>query len=183
MEMVLIIAERTRCDEIKRLFPPGMCAFVRAESETEARRKTLDFNFSLVVVDLMLGISASKDISIFASMQDVDTILLVPEDLHTHFASLMLKYGVYVSVFSRESLTAVFSAICVSRERIRKVEEKNKKLLLRLKNEKLITEAKCLLSSKKGLSESEAHSYIERKAMNCRISLTDAAMSIINQLS
>ena len=48
---------------------------------------------------------------------------------------------------------------------------------------KLLTEAKCLLARKSGMSEAEAHSYIEKKAMNCRISLSDAAMGIVRELS
>ena len=33
------------------------------------------------------------------------------------------------------------------------------------------------------MSEAEAHSFIEKKAMNCRISLEDAAVGIIRELS
>ena len=33
------------------------------------------------------------------------------------------------------------------------------------------------------MSEEEAHAYIEKKAMNCRISLLDAAMTIVRELS
>ena len=161
METVLVVAERARCDEIKRLFLPGGYAFIRAESEKEARMKLLDFQLSLVIVDAMLPGSASMDTAVFAASMDADT----------------------VSGSSRDSFSAVLGAISVAREKIRKAEEKNRKLLLRLKNEKLLTEAKCLLAGRRGMSEAEAHSYIEKKAMNCRISLEDAAVGIIRELS
>ena len=114
---------------------------------------------------------------------DADTILIVPDELSSHMAAMMMKHGVYVSGSSRDSFSAVLGAISVAREKIRKAEEKNRKLLLRLKNEKLLTEAKCLLAGRRGMSEAEAHSYIEKKAMNCRISLEDAAVGIIRELS
>ena len=182
METVLVVAERARCDEIKRLFLPGGYAFIRAESEKEARMKLLDFQLSLVIVDAMLPGSASKDIAMFAASMEADTILIVPEGLSSHMAAMM-KHGVYVSGSSRDSFSAVLGAISVAREKIRKAEEKNRKLLLRLKNEKLLTEAKCLLAGRRGMSEAEAHSFIEKKAMNCRISLEDAAVGIIRELS
>ena len=183
METVLVVAERARCDEIKRLFLPGGYAFIRAESEKEARMKLLDFQLSLVIVDAMLPGSASKDIAVFAASMDADTILIVPDEISSHMAAMMMKHGVYVSGSSRDSFSAVLGAISVAREKIRKAEEKNRKLLLRLKNEKLLTEAKCLLAGRRGMSEAEAHSYIEKKAMNCRISLEDAAVGIIRELS
>lgn len=183
METVLVVAERTRGDEIKKLLYPGGYAFIRAESEREARMKILDYQLSLVIVDAMLPGSSAKDISIFAASQEVDTVLLLPEELFGHVAGMMMKYGVYTALFSRDSIIAVSSAISVAREKIRSAEEKNRKLLMRLRNEKLLTEAKCLLAGKKGMNEAEAHIYIEKKAMNCRISLLDAAMSIVRELS
>ena len=140
METVLVVAERTRGDEIKKLLYPGGYAFIRAESEREARMKILDYQLSLVIVDAMLPGSSAKDISIFAASQEVDTILLLPEELFGHVAGIMMKYGVYTALFSRDSIMAVSSAISVAREKIRSAEEKNRKLLMRLRNEKLLTE-------------------------------------------
>ena len=183
MEMVLVVAERTRCDEIRKLLSLGGYAFIRAENEKEARMKILDLQLSLVIVDALLPGSAAKDISIFAASQDIDTLLIAPEELVGHIALMMQKHGVYAAAADRDSLATVFNAIRVSRERIRKAEERNRKLLDRLRNEKLLTEAKCLLAGKKGMNEAEAHIYIERKAMNCRISLADAAIGIVRELS
>ena len=183
METVLIVAERARYDEIKKLLMPGGYAFIRAESGREARRKILDISLSLAIVDAQLPDGSAKEISIFASSQEVDTVMIVPDALGAHMADAMAKYGVYVTSPDVDCMAAVSNAILVSRERIRKAEEKNRKLLERLRNEKLLTEAKCLLARHRKLSEAEAHSYIEKKAMDCRISLADAAMSIVRELS
>ncbi len=183
MEMVLLVAEHSRCDEIRKLLCLGGYAFIRAENEKEARMKILDLQLSLVIVDAMLPGSTAKNVSVFAASQDVDTVLIVPDELASHVALVMRKYGVYVGAANRDSLAAVLNAISVAREKIRKADERNRKLLDRLRNEKLLTEAKCLLAGRRGMSEEEAHCYIERKAMDCRISLADAAMSIVRELS
>ena len=96
-------------------------------------------------------------------------------------ADAMLRSGVYVSNIGE--LGTTLRAVRVAREKIRKLDEKNRKLLERLRNERVLSEAKCLLSNRKAMSEKEAHRYIERKAMDCRISLSDAAMSIVRELS
>ena len=46
---------------------------------------------------------------------------------------------------------------------------------------RLISEAKLLLIQKKKLTEDEAHKYIERYAMNNRITIGLAARTIINE--
>lgn len=183
METVLVVAERTRCDGIRKLLPPGGYALIRAESEREARMRILDLQLSLAIVDAMLPGNAPKDIAVFAASQDIDTILIAPEELAMHIAAMMRQHGVYTAADSRDSLSAVLGAVSVARERIRKAEERNRKLLARLQNEKLLTEAKCLLAGRKGMSEAEAHACIERKAMDCRISLADAAIGIVRELS
>ena len=183
METVLVVAERTRCDELRKLLPPGAYAFIRAGSEQEARMKILDFQLSLVIVDAMLPGSVPEDVSVFAASQGIDTLLVVPGDLAAHAAGMMRGRGVYSAAADRCCIAAVLDAIGVARERIRKAEAQNSRLLMRLQNEKLLTEAKCLLAAKKGMSEPEAHSYIEKKAMDCRISLADAAICIVRELS
>ncbi len=145
--------------------------------------KILDFQLSLVIVDAMLPGSVPEDVSVFAASQGIDTLLVVPEDLAAHAAGMMRGRGVYSAAADRCCIAAVLDAIGVARERIRKAEAQNSRLLMRLQNEKLLTEAKCLLAAKKGMSEPEAHSYIEKKAMDCRISLADAAICIVRELS
>ncbi len=183
METVLLVAERARYDEMKKLLSPGAYAFLRAENMKEARMKILDSQLSFVIVDAMLPGTLSKEISVFAAMQDADVILIVAEDIVRHVATMMRKYGVYTAAANKESVFTALNSIRVARERIAKAEEKNLKLLARLRNEKMLTEAKCLLAGKRNMSEQEAHSYIEKKAMDCRISLTDAALSVIRELS
>lgn len=181
METVLLVAEQSRFDEIKKLFYPGSYAFLRASSEREAKGKLLDLSPSFVIVDF--EIQGAKEISIFSAMREIDTLVLAPGPIIFHIREIMMNYGVYTSSLNREELESVLSAIRVSKQRIRKIEEKNKKLLERFKREKLLTEAKCLLAGKRGMSEAEAHSYIEKKAMDRRISLIDAAMSILRELA
>ena len=70
MEMVLIAAERSRCDMIKKTLAAGRYALFRAESGKEARMKILDLSLSLVIVDASLPDGSAKEVSVLAQKQD-----------------------------------------------------------------------------------------------------------------
>ena len=51
METVLVVAEHSRFDEIKKLFALDGFVFIRAESEKSLKMKIFDLSFSFVIVD------------------------------------------------------------------------------------------------------------------------------------
>lgn len=183
METVLLVAERTKCDELERLIGPSDHAFIRAQSARDARMRILDLQLSLVVVDALFAGSAAKDTAIFAAEQGIDTLVVAPESILGHVADIMRRHGVHVACADRSCIYAVLNSIEVARGNVSRLEEKNRKLLSRLGNEKLLCEAKCLLAARRGMSEAQAHEYIEKRAMDRRIGLTDAARGVVRELS
>ena len=177
METVLLVAERTKCDELERLIGPSGHAFIRAQSARDARMRILDLQLSLVAG------SAAKDTAIFAAEQGIDTLVVAPESILGHVADIMRRHGVHVACADRSCIYAVLNSIEVARGNVSRLEEKNRKLLSRLGNEKLLCEAKCLLAARRGMSEAQAHEYIEKRAMDRRIGLTDAARGVVRELS
>ena len=165
MEMVLIAAERSRCDMIKKTLAAGRYALFRAESGKEARMKILDLSLSLVIVDASLPDGSAKEVSVLASERGFDTIYIVPDALVQHMAETMEKYGVYVA--GTGELAAVFRTLRVSRNKISRAEEKNRKLLERLKNEKMLTKAKCLLARYKAMSVAQTPIWPNRSVLIC----------------
>ena len=130
METVLLVAERARYDEMKKLLSPGAYAFLRAENMKEARMKILDSQLSFVIVDAMLPGTLSKEISVFAAMQDADVILIVAEDIVRHVATMMRKYGVYTAAANKETGATVFGYYVDDPERFGIVEfDKNGKAI------------------------------------------------------
>ena len=65
------------------------------------------------------------------------------------------------------------------RHRIYALQKENRQLRQRLEDLRVISRAKCLLIAEKHMSEDEAHSYIEKKAMDFRQSKRDIADEII----
>ena len=56
----------------------------------------------------------------------------------------------------------------------------NKRLEDKIEELKLVDRAKCLLIMHEGMDEQEAHKYIEKKAMDLRISRREVAQKIIS---
>ena len=59
------------------------------------------------------------------------------------------------------------------------IQIENKKLLQKIEDIRIIDRAKCLLISYLNMSEPEAHKYIERQAMDMRITKRQVAEGII----
>ena len=69
--------------------------------------------------------------------------------------------------------------LLATRERIRKIEKKNRSFEEKMKEIKAVNHAKWLLIENEGLNEAEAHKFIEKEAMNKRLTRMELASSII----
>jgi response regulator NasT len=65
------------------------------------------------------------------------------------------------------------------RERVKRIEKENIELRLKIDELRIVGKAKCLLIEKHGMSEPEAHRYIEKQAMDMRITKYRVAEEIL----
>ena len=70
-----------------------------------------------------------------------------------------------------------------SRMRVYNLQKENHRLRRQMEDMRLISRAKCLLIAEKHMSEDEAHSYIEKQAMNYRQTKRDIAEEIIRSFT
>lgn len=66
-------------------------------------------------------------------------------------------------------------------ERIARLEEENSRLREKLSAEKAVGRAKCLLVERQGLTEAQAHRYIEKMAMDQQEKRQSVAERIIQE--
>lgn len=69
--------------------------------------------------------------------------------------------------------------LCATRERLRKVEERQATVEEKIEEIRLVNRAKWLLIECLSMSEAEAHRYIEKQSMDLRISKREVAQKII----
>ena len=89
----------------------------------------------------------------------------------------------YVYVNSRENIMQMVAqnlrVLCATRERMRQMEAKQATVEERIEEIRLVNRAKWLLIECLGMTEPEAHRYIEKQSMDQRISKREVAESVI----
>lgn len=152
-----------------------------SSSAVSAKKLLLDIEFSLVIIETPLADGSGREIAITASsIPALDVVLFTNASQVVTLAAALERYGIFVVGKNAgiEEVLTLLRLLRTARHRMEKLEEKNAKLLRRIKEERLLCEAKCLLAQKLNMSEEEAHHYIEHRAMDERVSLMDAALII-----
>lgn len=108
-------------------------------------------------------------------------LMLVKADLADTVSERVEQDGVVVVTkpISRAVFYQSLHLVNSVRHRIYALQKENRQLRQRLEDLRVISRAKCLLIAEKHMSEDEAHSYIEKKAMDFRQSKRDIADEII----
>ncbi len=95
------------------------------------------------------------------------------------------KRKIGITVLARPISTGTFvSAIQMLGAMSRKIQrllEENAKLQRKLEDERYVSRAKALLIEKQGMTEGEAHKYLERQAMNGSVTRREVALKIIRE--
>lgn len=154
----------------------------KATSSAAARRILNSKNFDLVLINTPLSDELGHDLCMFVyENTDSGIVLMVKQQLQDEFSYKLNKIGVMVigkpldkSVFI-QSLNLALSV----HSRLAGVNKENEKLHEKVEELKLVNRAKFILMDYLNMTESDAHHYIEKKAMNLRISKVEAAKEIL----
>ena len=155
---------------------------VHAKSVAEAQRRLLEGTNDIVIINaplpddfgLRLAISTCTDSS-------SGVLLLVKNDLYNEIYTKAMPYGVLTLSKPTNSQLIVQSlrVLCATRERLRQMEQKQMSVEKKIEEIRLVNRAKWLLIECLGMKESDAHRYIEKQAMDLRISKSEMAENII----
>ncbi|MCR4695608.1 MAG: ANTAR domain-containing protein, partial [Pseudobutyrivibrio sp.] len=117
-----------------------------------------------------------------ASKNLCQVILFVKEEIFEATLEAVEKYGI-LTIAKPVNRQMFWAAIKMSKAltvRMSIANDKIRRLQIKLDETKLVSQAKCLLIANKGLSEEEAHRYIEKQAMDQRTSRVAIADSIVD---
>ncbi len=109
-------------------------------------------------------------------------ILLAKAEIADSVAEKVEDDGVFVvpKPLSRVLFMQALRMTRAARSRLSGLQNENRRLQKRIEDIRLVDRAKCLLIECCGMSEPEAHSYIEQQAMNRRCPKRDIAQGIID---
>ena len=108
-------------------------------------------------------------------------LLFVKSELIDEISAKGLEYG--VATIPKPTAAALISQslqlLCAQRERLLRTAEKQRDIEEQIAEMRIVNRAKWLLIEQKGMSEAEAHRYVEKLAMDERISKREAARRVI----
>lgn len=166
------------------LLPPtDYYPVVYARSSAEAQRLLAENSYDIVIINTPLSDDFGLRLASYVSSNTTaGVLLLVKSDRYTETSAKMLSYGVMTlpKPTSSEMLTQTLGVLCATRERLRQMEEKQLSVEQKMEEIRLVNRAKWLLIETLGMSEAESHRYIEKQAMDLRISKAQVARNIIH---
>ena len=151
-------------------------------SVASARRELLERAFDMVIINAPLpddlGSALAVDVS---THSQAAALLLVKSDIYDEVYSEVMEYGVFTlsKPTSAQLLSQYLKILCTARERIRRLEGKQQSVEEKIEEIRLVNHAKWLLIECLSMSEAEAQRYIEKQAMDLRISKRQMAENVI----
>jgi len=186
MERALIVCDNEKGTAFYKSFlkENGYIDIMSVESFPAAKRVIMDYDFDLCFVNLPLGNSNSVEHVIDLAEKNLCQILLfIKADYYDEITDKVVEYGVMTisKPINKQLLWQTLRQAFATQRRIDMARSQSAKLEKKLDELKTISRAKLLLIVNEGLSEEDAHKFIEKRAMDLRISRYQMAMDIIKK--
>lgn len=156
---------------------------VTASSGSEARRLLILKNYDLVVINSPLSDEFGSDLALqMVENASLGVILLVKSESFEDMCNKVEDYGVLTVAkpISRQFFYQITKLLIAVGQKCHHFENENKKLQVKMEEVRLVSRAKCVLIQYLNMNEAQAHKYIERQAMDMRISKKSVAENILN---
>ncbi len=155
---------------------------VSASSGNEARRLINRTDFDMVIISTPLPDEFGNELAAtIAEKTSAGVMLICKSDIAEEISEKVEVYGVCV-LAKPLNKTLFFHSVKLlqaTRARMLSVMKEYSKLQTKIEESRLINRAKCILIQYLKLTEPQAHRYIEKQAMDQRISKLEVAKNIL----
>ena len=154
----------------------------KVDSVAAARRALLERSYDIVIVNAPLPDDFGSRLAIdICTGSGAAVLLMVKSELYNDVYSKVMEYGVFTlsKPTSSQLVEQFLKILCTTRERMRKLEEKQQSVEDKIAEIRVVNHAKWLLIQCLSMTEAEAQRYIEKQAMDARISKRQMAENVI----
>ena len=148
----------------------------------EARRILSQDEFDLVIVIALLSDEFGHDLCIMLSNKSTcGIILIVKNEIADDISAKVEVFGIFVvpRPLNKQFFYQALKLLETSRKRIIGLKDENTRLQTKIDDIRLIDRSKCVLIQYLGMTEQQAHRYIEKQAMDMRLSRKEIAEGIL----
>lgn len=181
--VLIVSAADAFTKSIMPLLPaPDYQPVAAAQSAEEARQKFAEAAFDLVLINTPLPDDFGMELAAeLCANSGAGVLLMVKSDYFDEVYEKAIVHGVMTLAkpTNQQMITQSLRALCAVRERMRQAEARRVSVEEKMEEARLVNRAKWLLIECLDTTEPEAHRYIEKLAMDRRVSKREVAESII----
>lgn len=181
--VLIVSASDSFNDNIVKLLPESTYKPITfAKSVNEAQRNTSERSYDIILINAPLPDDYGVRFAIDLSNNKTSVVLFfVRNDMYTEIYEKVRDYGVFTlrKPISAQSISQALDWLKATRERLRNMETKTLSLQDKMEEIKLINRAKWALINSLGMTETDAHRYIEKQAMDRCVTRREIAENII----
>lgn len=169
------LLSESRCEPV--LFASGI---------DSAKRMLADHPFDFVIISTPFpddaGIQFALDVS---DRKSTSELLILPPDLYENNAERAIEHGIFLlsKPVSKDTFLTAVDWLAAAREQLRKAEKKTISIEEKMAEIRAVNRAKWLLITERNMTESDAHRFIEKQAMDRCITRMSVAQEIISSCS
>lgn len=180
---VLVVSEQEKLyDSLRELLPmEDYHPMELVKSSGEARRKLVSGNYDLLIINTPLRDDFGTQLALDMSDTSMGILLFVKADLVDSVAYKVESCGIF-TIAKPNSKQAIYSAVkllSAMNTKLKKMEKIEQALKEKMADIRIVNRAKWLLIENLKMSENDAHYYIEKQAMDTRMSRREVAQGII----
>ena len=181
---VLVVSSGSKFPaSLRELLPEDRYMPLHAVSDVaSARRCLLERTFGIVIISSPLPDEFGTKLALHVvDGSSAGVLLLVKAEHYPDLAARLAPQGILLlqKPTTPPLLLQSMQLLCGTRERLRRMEEKTATIEERMAEIRLVNRAKWALIDKQGMTEQEAHRYIEKQAMDRCVTRRSVAEEIL----
>lgn len=155
---------------LRELLPNGRYDPVHAVYDaSEARRRMLETTYDVILINAPLPDEFGARLAQHAAEHTgAGVLMMVKSEYYSDVSEQLTPCGVLTlqKPTSPQMMLQCMELLCATRERLRRMEQKSASIEDKMAEIRLVNRAKWALIEKRGLTEQEAHRFIEKAAMD-----------------
>ncbi|HEY8465146.1 MAG TPA: ANTAR domain-containing protein [Bacillota bacterium] len=184
MDRALIVSstDKGRSYLVEFLKAHGCSEITTVKSGNEARSLLNQKDFDLIVINAPLTDESGEDLALMAAdISLAGVLLLTKAEIADEVSAKVENYGVFVlpKPLNRMFFFQTLKLLAAARSRLLGLRNENVQLQKKIETIRLVDRAKCVLIQHLKFTEPQAHRYIEKQAMDRRISKREVAEGIL----
>ena len=154
---------------------------MRAGSAGEAKRMVMDCATDIAILNAPMRDEFGSQLAVDLARDNVGVVLLVPGESYDQVCFQVEDEGVLTlsKPLTQQTLQSAIRLATALRGKLLRMDQKSRALQEKMADIRTVNRAKWLLIEQLRMTESEAHYYIERQAMDMRMSRREVAENII----